>query len=539
MELNMFFNHHPVIPKNQIGLPFKVDKAFKRENGTNRVWLTYSFSKKALFCSVCLAFESKETNSFNSNCGMVDWKHVYQRIEEHERTILHGRNCDAYFMHLKNKTIDKLLYSQYPHKRNQKVINNRQILSTIINVIKFIGKTGLSYRGNLNEAAYSLENENIDHGNFLEIVLLISKYDIIFKKHLDVIIKASKRAHEKGNTRRTGNFLTFLSKTTINSIISIITKIMKKKMSVEILEAEMFSVEIDSTQDISTKEQCSVLIRYVYMGNIIERLFSLIRCTDTTGKGFEALVLNVLEKERFKISTFNVVMDIVVEAMNNRFLKNMDICRDMAILDPNNFEEICNKKSLPDNCMKYLSAKIIKYNSTATSSQLKEALLSFASNWEKLKLTLEDTYKTNYDLDLHIIEDDYDDEDGIDTVNLPNSSEITDVKLKKNICKSCKNCAICCYTVILKYNMFQGAYCALATAYQYLLTLPITQVECERSFSVLKYIKNRLRNRLTDDRLESFVIMNVEKSILNTVDNEEVINSLAAESSLLKKALIY
>ena len=31
------------------------------------------------------------------------------------------------------------------------------------------------------------------------------------------------------------------------------------------------------------------------MGNIIERLFSLIRCTDTTGKGFQALVLNVLE----------------------------------------------------------------------------------------------------------------------------------------------------------------------------------------------------------------------------------------------------
>ncbi|KAJ3645228.1 hypothetical protein Zmor_022905 [Zophobas morio] len=121
-------------------------------------------------------------------------------------------------------------------------------------------------------------------------------------------------------------------------------------------------------------------------------------------------------EERFKISTFNVLMDIAVEAMNNRFLKNMDICRDMAILDPNNFEEICNKKSLPDNCMKYLSAKIIKYNSTATSSQLKEELLSFASNWEKLKLTLEDTYKTNYDLDLHIIEDDYDDEDGIDTM---------------------------------------------------------------------------------------------------------------------------
>ena len=47
-----------------------------------------------------------------------------------------------------------------------------RILDIIINV-KFIGKTGFSYRENLNEAAYSLENENIDHGNFLEIILLL------------------------------------------------------------------------------------------------------------------------------------------------------------------------------------------------------------------------------------------------------------------------------------------------------------------------------------------------------------------------------
>ncbi|XP_018315539.1 zinc finger MYM-type protein 5-like [Mycetomoellerius zeteki] len=173
MELNMFFNHHPIVPKSQKGLPFKIDKAFKQENESNRIWLTYSFSKKALFCSVCLAFENRETSSFNSECGMKDWKHVYQRIYEHEQTTVHGNNCDLYFMHFKNRTIDKLLFNQYAHKRNQQVTNNQQILDIIINVIKFIDKTGLSYRGNLNEAAYSLENENIDHGNFLEILVVI------------------------------------------------------------------------------------------------------------------------------------------------------------------------------------------------------------------------------------------------------------------------------------------------------------------------------------------------------------------------------
>jgi len=65
--------------------------------------------------------------------------------------------------------------------------------------------------------------------------------------------------------------------------------------------------------------------------------------------------------------------------MSKRFLKNMDICRDLAILDSNHFEEIRSKKNLSDNCMNYLSAKIIKYNFSATSSKLKEELVNFVT----------------------------------------------------------------------------------------------------------------------------------------------------------------
>ena len=59
-----------------------------------------------------------------------------------------------------------------------------RILDIIINV-KFIGKISLSYKGNLNEAAYSLENENIDQGNFLEIILLLFTINMTrFKKNI-------------------------------------------------------------------------------------------------------------------------------------------------------------------------------------------------------------------------------------------------------------------------------------------------------------------------------------------------------------------
>jgi hypothetical protein len=62
--------------------------------------------------------------------------------------------------------------------------------------------------------------------------------------------------------------------------------------------------------------------------------------------------------------------------------------------------------------------------------------------------------------------------------------EIMDVMKPCN--KSYKNCVICCYIVLVKYNLFANAYPTLTIAYQYILTLPVTQVACERSFSTLK-----------------------------------------------------
>ncbi|KAF0709714.1 Uncharacterized protein FWK35_00029572, partial [Aphis craccivora] len=45
--------------------------------------------------------------------------------------------------------------------------------------IKFIGKRGLSYIGAKNaESAYTLGDQNLDHGHFLETLLLVAKFDL-------------------------------------------------------------------------------------------------------------------------------------------------------------------------------------------------------------------------------------------------------------------------------------------------------------------------------------------------------------------------
>lgn len=104
--------------------------------------------------------------------------------------------------------------------------------------------------------------------------------------------------------------------------------------------------------------------------------------------------------------------------------------------------------------------------------------------------------------------------------------------------KSCKNCVICCYNVLVKYNLFANAYQTLTIAYQYILTLPVTQVACERSFSTLKYLKNRLRNSMTNEHLESFMLMAIENKILMEIDNNIIINAVGEKSKLLSKLLL-
>ena len=82
------------------------------------------------------------------------------------------------------------------------------------------------------------------------------------------------------------------------------------------------------------------------------------------------------------------------------------------------------------------------------------------------------------------------------------------------------------------------AYHVIGLAYKFVLTLSVTQVACERSFSTLKYIENRLRNSLSQEHLETFMLMSTEKDISHSLDADMVIDRVAEKSKLLQKLLL-
>ncbi|GBO02260.1 hypothetical protein AVEN_42318-1 [Araneus ventricosus] len=69
-------------------------------------------------------------------------------------------------------------------------------------------------------------------------------------------------------------------------------------ISYEVCNAKYYSIQVDSTQDNTSIDQISILIRYVFKGIIRERLLSVVPSNDSTGQGLFNLLSQTLEHHK-------------------------------------------------------------------------------------------------------------------------------------------------------------------------------------------------------------------------------------------------
>lgn len=216
----------------------------------------------------------------------------------------------------------------------------------------------------------------------------------------------------------------------------------------------------------------------------------------------------------YEVNVHHSILDTAVEAIHRRFMTHGTLFADLAWLDPRNFQQI-RATSLPSQALQDLSKCLIKFNSTATVDNLQSELKSLAGQWDRLKASHLDEYKTRT----------------VEDVSTGGQEEETDIVHKKN-------CPLYCYEILRLFNMLSGAYHLLGLAYKFLLTLSLTQVACERTLSTLTFIKSRLRSTLSANKLEAFMMMATEKDILMALDSDVVIDRVAEKSELLRKLLL-
>ena len=88
---------------------------------------------------------------------------------------------------------------------------------------------------------------------------------------------------------------------------------------------------------------------------------------------------------------------------------------------------------------------------------------------------------------------------------------------------SCKSCFSCVFKVLYQFGLHSTANSELYCLYKHLMKLAVAQVECERSFSLLKIIKGRLRSILGQEQLEAFMLLSIEQKLVGEIPNDEVI----------------
>nr|CAI5838326.1 unnamed protein product [Callosobruchus analis] len=103
--------------------------------------------------------------------------------------------------------------------------------------------------------------------------------------------------------------------------------------------------------------------------------------------------------------------------------------------------------------------------------------------------------------------------------------------------KKCLKCLSCAFSVLFELSG-SGLFTNLYVVYKFILTIPCTQVTCERVFSKLRILKNRLRASLGQDLMSSLILMNIERDLFSDIDKEEIINVVARSSDELKRKLI-
>ena len=137
-------------------------KTLKNGDKILRSWLLYSNSHSGLYCFCCKFFQSKNDNSQFVSTPFVNFCHLTPCIFNHENSKIHKQCFDKWkelALRLQlHQTINKEMRDLMDKEKNK----CREILHSVVEVIKFLCKQNFLLRG------YLEDSNSRNQGNFLK-----------------------------------------------------------------------------------------------------------------------------------------------------------------------------------------------------------------------------------------------------------------------------------------------------------------------------------------------------------------------------------
>lgn len=212
-----------------------------------RDWLTYSKSKTRMYCIHCILFPGRGKEKPNKSWvkdGFRKWSSCTQSIISHETSSSHIYSS----LKLKLRHSSLPLIPSLTIKRKEHVYANREIVKQLIDITLYIGRHNLAFRGHRENWHCSLR------GNFKDVCSLLSKHSPTMANYMGQL---------EGMANNKKPQYSFISWRRQNDLIDSISYYIKHKVTNSIKKTRFFSIAIDSTFDVSHREQVSFIVRYI------------------------------------------------------------------------------------------------------------------------------------------------------------------------------------------------------------------------------------------------------------------------------------
>lgn len=257
-------------------------------------WLRYSAHKNKVFCGPCLIFDNTRCNKFSAT-GYDDWKNA----TGHKRSSFHIHDQSKTHISCMSTAISLLEISQGVTSNIKQHISqayadnvkrNREIMTSIVDVILQLGSRGIALRGSWikyeegEEKRITGSENGYEDGNFNSFVEWKSHFDAVLMRHLK---------HHHGRAK-------YLSPETQNQLIVHIGDEIRDKIIAEANKADFFSIMADETADVANQEQMSLCVRFIKMEGekpvVMEEHMGFVEVDKTDAETLTKGMVNNLDK---------------------------------------------------------------------------------------------------------------------------------------------------------------------------------------------------------------------------------------------------
>ncbi|CAH9140347.1 unnamed protein product [Cuscuta epithymum] len=250
---------------------------------TEHDWLEYSISKDAAYCLYCYLFKPNKGKQSGGDVfvtvGFNSWKdksrlnvHVGKHDSEHNEA---RRSCDALMN--QNAHIETVLDKQSMQTKNDYRIR----LIASLDCVRYLLRLGLPFRG------HDESEDSLNPGNFLVTMEFLRDHNL---EIASVVMD-----NAPGNCK--------LLAPSIQKDLTHACAIETLNVIIQDVGDSLYSVLVDESRDVSTKEQMSVVIRYVDdTGHVKERFIGVEHVTSTTSLALKEAIDTLFSRYNLSIS---------------------------------------------------------------------------------------------------------------------------------------------------------------------------------------------------------------------------------------------